>query len=70
MEKVSFEHYGLILIMDVKMPGNGWVGSHKNDTPLPEMHAVIIAMDANTMQGGRGECIQSGMNDYTASLPN
>ncbi len=63
MEKVSFEHYDLIL-MDVQMPEMDGLEATRMIRLCLETQPVIIAMTANAMQGDRDECIQSGMNDY------
>jgi signal transduction histidine kinase/CheY-like chemotaxis protein len=63
MEKVSTEHYDIIL-MDVQMPEmNGLEATRMIRTCL-EIQPIIIAMTANVMQGDRDDCIQAGMDDY------
>jgi signal transduction histidine kinase/CheY-like chemotaxis protein len=63
MEKVSSEHYDIIL-MDVQMPQmNGLEATRMIRTCL-EIQPIVIAVTANVMQGDRDECVQAGMDDY------
>jgi CheY-like chemotaxis protein len=63
LEEVSKVSYDLIL-MDVQMPEMDGIEATKMIRLCLSAQPVIIAMTANTLEDGREECLQAGMDDY------
>lgn len=63
LEEVSEVNYDIIL-MDVQMPEMDGLEATRMIRLCLDVQPVIVAMTANTMQGDREECLQSGMDDY------
>ncbi len=56
-----------VLLMDIAMPGlNGLEATRNICRRWPDTRPVIVAMTANTMEGDRQSCLDSGMDDFLA----